>query len=94
MMFIWKSKIYTQLQLMQERTLSGAPPGSVSDGPGRMGPVQLDSVHWTDANEVEVVVTRKFLTAIESFVGPSTRVPIEVATHTFQDFIVEARRLQ
>jgi hypothetical protein len=59
-----------------------------------MGPVQLHSVHWVDANEAEVMVTREFLTATESLVGPSTRVPIEVAAHAFQDFIVEARRLQ
>jgi hypothetical protein len=59
-----------------------------------MGPVQLHSTHWADANEAEVVVTREFLTAIESLVGPSTRVAIEVAAYAFQDFIVEAHRLQ
>jgi hypothetical protein len=79
---------------MQERTLSGAQPGSTADSPGRMGPVQLHSVHWADANEAELAVTVDFLSAVNCFFGPGTRVPLESAAHAFVDFIVETRRLQ
>jgi hypothetical protein len=78
---------------MQEWTLSGAPPGSIVDGPERMELVQLHSVHWEDANEAELAVTVEFISAVHCLFGPGTRVPLKSTAHAFVDFIVEARKL-
>jgi hypothetical protein len=59
-----------------------------------MGPVQLHSVHWADANEAELTVTVDFLSVVNYFFGPGARIPLKSAAHAFVDFIVETRRLQ
>jgi hypothetical protein len=59
-----------------------------------MGPVQLYSVHWADANKTELAVMMNFLSAVNCFFGPGTRVPLKSDTYAFVDFIVKTRRLQ
>jgi hypothetical protein len=51
-------------------------------------------VHWEDANEAELVVTVEFISAINYLFGPRTRFSLEFAARAFQDFIVEAGKLQ
>jgi hypothetical protein len=59
-----------------------------------MGPVQLHLVHWVDANEGELVVAMNCITAINCVFGPGIRFPLDFAAGAFQDFVVEARKLQ
>jgi hypothetical protein len=47
-----------------------------------------------DANEAELAVTVEFISAVNYLFDSGTRVPLKSAAHTFQDFIVEVRRLQ
>jgi hypothetical protein len=51
-------------------------------------------VHWADANEAELAVTVDFISAVNCLFSPGTRFPLEFAARAFQDFIVEARKLQ
>jgi hypothetical protein len=51
-------------------------------------------VHWADANEPELAVAVNFITAINGLFGLGTRFPLDFAARAFQDFIVEARKLQ
>jgi hypothetical protein len=59
-----------------------------------MGVALLHSIHYTDANDAEMLINRIFLLEIEAMFGPQTGWAIADTSATLLDFILEARNLE